>query len=275
MRTSPGGDAGDRAADAADGFLINGSVNNGAASPFAQLAAFGNNRRGARSLYNGGLGVAARQLGAGTRGRFRSPASRRRSRSYNDVQFVGNFGGPLKIPARQRRGPNLFRRLSAHDGSQREHAVGADADRCSSARGDFSQTRDAFGRPVQIVDPLTGLPFAGNVIPRDPHQPAGGGAARLLPAAERRRRRPLQLSDADPRWRRSRTASRRGSRSQSQRPEPAVRDASPISERRPTSANVFGFVDATAVSGLDAADQLVAPLLAVLLAARRAISSRG
>ena len=31
---------------AADGLLINGSVNNGAFSPFAQLPAFGNNRRG-------------------------------------------------------------------------------------------------------------------------------------------------------------------------------------------------------------------------------------
>src|SRR6185436_7087233 len=31
---------------AADGLLINGSVNNGAASPFAQLPGFGNNRNG-------------------------------------------------------------------------------------------------------------------------------------------------------------------------------------------------------------------------------------
>src|SRR5690348_15412521 len=37
---------------AADGFLINGSTNNGAASPFAQLAAFGNDRRRGRGLYN-------------------------------------------------------------------------------------------------------------------------------------------------------------------------------------------------------------------------------
>src|SRR6516225_5507351 len=44
-------------AGAADGFLINGSVNNGAASPFAQAAAFGNNRRGRGSLYNGGIAV--------------------------------------------------------------------------------------------------------------------------------------------------------------------------------------------------------------------------
>src|SRR3984957_19801602 len=42
---------------AADGLLINGSVNNGASSPFALFPAFGNNRNGGRSLYNGGLGV--------------------------------------------------------------------------------------------------------------------------------------------------------------------------------------------------------------------------
>src|SRR5262249_39542617 len=40
-----------------DGFLINGSVNNGANTPFAQNAAFGNNRRGIRSLYNGNIGA--------------------------------------------------------------------------------------------------------------------------------------------------------------------------------------------------------------------------
>src|SRR4029079_16710350 len=42
---------------AADGLLINGSVNNGAASPFAQSAAFGNTRRGGRSVYNGTVGA--------------------------------------------------------------------------------------------------------------------------------------------------------------------------------------------------------------------------
>src|SRR5262249_47390109 len=41
---------------AADGLLINGTVNNGAASPFAQLNRIGNNLRG-RPLYNGGASV--------------------------------------------------------------------------------------------------------------------------------------------------------------------------------------------------------------------------
>ena len=43
----------DPSQDASDNFLINGSQNNGAASPFAQSAAFGNNRRNLRGLYNG------------------------------------------------------------------------------------------------------------------------------------------------------------------------------------------------------------------------------
>src|SRR5207302_1362631 len=42
---------------AADGFLINGSSNNGASSPFGMMPAFGNNRRGPRSLYNGNIGI--------------------------------------------------------------------------------------------------------------------------------------------------------------------------------------------------------------------------
>src|SRR5688500_14829174 len=42
------GDNADDASAAADGFLINGSVNNGAASPFAQARAFGNTRPGGR-----------------------------------------------------------------------------------------------------------------------------------------------------------------------------------------------------------------------------------
>src|SRR5258708_7315672 len=48
---------GDLSRSASDVFSINGSVNNGAFSPFAQSQAFGNNRRGGRSLYNACLGA--------------------------------------------------------------------------------------------------------------------------------------------------------------------------------------------------------------------------
>src|ERR1022692_3187263 len=51
--TSPG----DLTQSASNAFSINGSVNNGAASPFSQSQAFGNNRRPGRSLYNGSLAL--------------------------------------------------------------------------------------------------------------------------------------------------------------------------------------------------------------------------
>src|SRR5262249_62313176 len=52
---------------AADGLLINGSVHNGAASPFAQLPAFGNNRPGRRSLHNGGIALPGGTSASGSR----------------------------------------------------------------------------------------------------------------------------------------------------------------------------------------------------------------
>src|SRR5262245_48985606 len=103
--SSPGGDAGERAADAADGFLINGSVNNGAASPFAQLPAFGNNRRGARSLYNGGLGILLGHSAWDSRP-FSFTGQPTPKLSYYDAQLLGSFAAPLKIP-RVRTRPHL------------------------------------------------------------------------------------------------------------------------------------------------------------------------
>src|SRR5262245_18310530 len=44
-------------AETADRLLINGSVSNGASTPFALNPAFGNNRRGFRSLYTGNVFV--------------------------------------------------------------------------------------------------------------------------------------------------------------------------------------------------------------------------
>jgi trimeric autotransporter adhesin len=154
----------DRNQAAADGFLINGSVNNGAASPFAQLAAFGNNRRGARSLYNGGFGVVLGNSAWDARP-FSFTATPAPKPSYNDVQLLGSFAGPLRIPGVVRNGPTLFvgyQRTVDHSTSTQSALVLTLRERA----GDFSQSRDHAGRLVQVVDPVTGVPFAGNVIPQ-------------------------------------------------------------------------------------------------------------
>ena len=153
----------DRNQSAADGFLINGSVNNGAASPFAQLAAFGNNRRGGRSLYNGGIGVLLGNAAWDARP-FSFTSAQTPRPSYDDAQIVASFAGPLKIPGVIRNGPTLFlgyQRTVDHNASTHSALMPTVFERA----GDFSQTRDRFGRPVPIVDPETGVPFAGNVIP--------------------------------------------------------------------------------------------------------------
>ena len=116
--------------------------------------------------------------------------------------------------------------------------------------GDFSQTLNALGQPVQIIDPATGRPFPGNVIP----ERIGSARRRrsllaLLPAAERRRRRrstfkaPLLVATRQDSVQ-SRVTQAISGRNQL---------FGNVAYQRTTtdSTTLFGFNDASAVSGLD------------------------
>jgi len=92
---------------AADGLLINGSQNNGASSPFALFPAFGNNRNGGRSLYNGGLGVFVDNSIWDAR-QFSITGQDTARPAYNHFTGSAYFGGPLRIPHLLRNGPNFF-----------------------------------------------------------------------------------------------------------------------------------------------------------------------
>ena len=83
---------------AAEGLLVNGSVNNAAASPFAQSRGFGNSRPGQRSLYNGGFGFTFGTSALDARP-FSFAQQRAPQPDYTDTQFMGSFGGPFKFPA--------------------------------------------------------------------------------------------------------------------------------------------------------------------------------
>jgi trimeric autotransporter adhesin len=98
----PGGDE-----RANDGFLINGSVNNGASSPFSLFPAFGNNRNGSRSLYNGSFGVYV-DNSALDASPFSLTGQNTPRPSYNHFTGVASFGGPVRIPHLIRNGPNIF-----------------------------------------------------------------------------------------------------------------------------------------------------------------------
>src|SRR6185437_9344253 len=91
------------AAQANDGFLINGSVNNAATSQFSMNQAFGNNRNGGRSLYNGSafLRLDNSALDALPYSVTGAPVSQQ----FNNFTFGVNYGGPIKIPHLMPRGP--------------------------------------------------------------------------------------------------------------------------------------------------------------------------
>ena len=148
----------------ADGFLVNGTANNGASSPFALNQAFGNNRRGPRSLYNGNLGFTFDNSALDARS-FSLTGQDTPKPGYNRMTFMGSFGGPIKIPRLVRRnGPQLtvnYQLSRNRTANTNPYTMPTEAQR----NGDFSQTLNAFGKSVQIVDPLNGLPFPNNAIP--------------------------------------------------------------------------------------------------------------
>ena len=142
---------------ASDGFLVNGSQNNGAASPFAQAAAFGNNRRGSGSLYQFGLGFIMDNSALDARN-YSLTGQDTPKPGYNHMTLLGNFAGPIRIPRLWKSPPTVFvnyQFVRNRNASTQPALMPLAAERS----GDFSQA------PSLIYDPTTGAPFPNNVIP--------------------------------------------------------------------------------------------------------------
>ncbi|MBI2149119.1 MAG: carboxypeptidase regulatory-like domain-containing protein [Acidobacteria bacterium] len=164
---------------AADGLLINGSVNNAAASPFAQLAAFGNNRRG-RPLYTGAFNLQMDNSALNARS-YSLTGQNTPKPDYN--RFLGSFsfGGPLKIPGLLRNnGPNFFFGYSRTQ-NRNANTISTRMPTSAERSGDFSETRTPLGQPVQIIDPLNGAPFADNVISQNRITPQASALLNFYP----------------------------------------------------------------------------------------------
>jgi trimeric autotransporter adhesin len=158
---------------ASDGLLINGSVNNGASSPFALGPAFGNNRNGSRSLYNGGLGIFVDNSVWDAR-QFSLTGQNTAKPGYNHFTGTAYFGGPLKIPHLLKNGPNFF--VAYQWTRNRNDTIGTALMPTAAQReGDLSQVLNP------IFDPLTGTPFAGNIIPKSQISPQALALLNLYP----------------------------------------------------------------------------------------------
>ena len=150
--------AADLSQRAADGFLINGTSNNGASSPFALGAAFGNNRKGARSLYNGSFGVILDNSSLDARA-FSLNGQDIPKPTTNRLTGVLSFGGPIQIPHLLKNGP-IF--IVNYQWTRNRVATTQPGFMPTLAQrnGDLSSTGAS-----SIIDPSTGLTFGGNVIP--------------------------------------------------------------------------------------------------------------
>jgi len=137
-------------------------VNNAATSQFSLNQAFGNRRTNSRSLYNGGfaaiLGNSALDARQYSLSGYNTPKP-----AYDRITAGFTFGGPLKIPHVLPHGPDFFvayQWTRDHIAQTDSALVPTEAERS----GDFSASSPA----VPIMNPATGLPFPGNVVPVSP-----------------------------------------------------------------------------------------------------------
>ena len=161
-------DAAELSQRAADGFLINGTRNNGASSPFSQIPAFGNFRKGARSLYNGNLGLILGNSAFDAR-TYSLTGQDTPKPAYSRVTGLFSFGGPIKIPHLLKNGPTF---TVNYQWMRQRSAVTQ-----SALMPTASERLGIF----PAVDPSTGLPIPNNAIPQNRISPQAQALLKLYP----------------------------------------------------------------------------------------------
>jgi len=165
---------------AADGLLINGSLNNGASTRFALPRGIGNNRPRPRGVYSYAAGFLM-----GNSLWDASPYSLTGSGSakpaYADMQAFGTFQGPIRVPWLR----NPITLSLGYQGASTTNVITQSARMPTALEraGDFSQTLDARGAPPTLIDPATGQPFERSVIPPERISPQASALLALYPAA--------------------------------------------------------------------------------------------
>jgi hypothetical protein len=139
-------------------------------------------RSGGRDFHGDGYGFFRDEaLDANTWGRNNSPLPEQNSQPapYSYKQFGYDVGGPLYVPGKLNANKDKLFFFWAQEWirwSQPSTLTGT-VPTARMRSGDFGELLDPgnpfYGRSVVIRDPVTGLPFPGNVIPRDRLSPNG------------------------------------------------------------------------------------------------------
>jgi hypothetical protein len=154
-----------------DALLLSGTVNTGAAQPSVGTAA----RPTGLRLYRGQISIDGENSAWNARPYSLTglPATKP---DTSRLGVSGIFQGPIRIPGLMRVNRNLLVQFNRNVNNN-ANTLSELMPTLLQRTGDFSQTIDGFGNPVQLRDPVTGTPFAGNAIPADRISPQ---AATLL-----------------------------------------------------------------------------------------------
>lgn len=176
--------------------------------------------------------------------------------SYNRLTGSFNIGGPLLIPYLVRRIAGTF--FFGYQRSQDRTVVSTPGRVPAGAErdGDFSHTLDLLGQPVQIFDPLTGSPFAGNRIRQDRISPQARALLDLFPLPNFNENARYNYQIPIVTITHQDSVQGRLNRSIRQKNQLAVNiDAQSV---RSDNSNLFNFVDALRTSGANASVQWTA-----------------
>jgi len=95
-----------------------------------------------------------------------------------------SFGGPAYIPSKWNTDKHrLFFFISQEftQIAQPTATYAANEPTAAERNGEFSNTRNAAGQIIPILNPQTGAPFPGNIIPKNMFDPTGSAILNLLP----------------------------------------------------------------------------------------------
>ncbi len=154
----------------ADGFLVQGSVNNAATSVYATNPAFGNTRSGARGLYTGGFAAIEENSALDAR-QYSLSGIQPSKPAFNEFTGVATLLGPIRIPHVLPRGPNFSVSYQWTRNSSSNVLQGLVPTQAEQ-NGNLSGLTNVLGQPVTIYNPATGTPYANNQVPASPQAKA-------------------------------------------------------------------------------------------------------
>jgi hypothetical protein len=154
----------DSASDqSADGYLVNGSVNNAATSRYSTNPAFGNTRSGSRALYTGGYALILDNSATDARPYAISGSEAAKS-DYDLITNNVYIGGPIRIPHLLPRGPNFYLNYTWTRDNNAVIETGL-VPTLDERAGKLAGLLNAQGQPVTLYDPSTGTPYPNNQVP--------------------------------------------------------------------------------------------------------------